>query len=238
MSLIDLNELPQPIYPDQVAPTTPEPTETPAPTHTNTHTVENVAEQVTEKVTTTVNEIRDRVGGGDLNSLVRNTKVRIALAVIGVLAVISGISSITAGQKTTDPPNPPVAAAGSDTDLAGALDEILFAYTIPANSTFQCMASTMGGAGYTATDVRNLAVDASTLSNAIAGCASADELLTETSGLISDLYGPGYTSDCLAGTFATFGGTEWQQWLSISLTAQTVEDVDSLFFSLNPSCFS
>ncbi|HEC08318.1 MAG TPA: hypothetical protein ENI86_01985, partial [Acidimicrobiales bacterium] len=226
MSLIDLNELPQPIYPDQVAPTTPEPTETPAPTHTNTHTVENVAEQVTEKVTTTVNEIRDRVGGGDLNSLVRNTKVRIALAVIGVLAVISGISNMAGGAATvsqsgsngaapaTAGASTPVAAAGSDTDLAGALDEILFAYTTPANSTFQCMASTMGGAGYTATDVRNLAVDASTLSNAIAGCASADELLTETSGLISDLYGPGYTSDCLAGTFATFGGTEWQQWLS------------------------
>ncbi len=271
MSLIDLNELPQPIYPEQVAPATDETTKTANTAKTGTATtigagitaeqvsekVSAAAEQLTEKVTATVEGLR-RMGAKEATPLLKNTnllkntgllknsKIRIAVAVVGVLAVISGISDMVGGAKAvaqesqsgSTPSTATVNTTGADGDLADALDEILFAYASPSDSTFQCMAGQMSGAGYTASDVRNLTVNANTLASAIAGCASGNDLLIEATGFTSDLYGAGYTSDCLANTFATFGAGEWQQWFSVALTAQTVEDLDGLLFSLNQSCFS
>lgn len=239
MSLIDINELPQPIYPDQKK-NDPAPATSPA-SATNA-AAEPVSEAPAPDPATTETETKSTTSSIDFAALARRKEARIAAIALVVLAAIGGF--ISGGDddggrsfaNDSDRSTSTQVSSSTDDSLAGTLEQVLFAYSRPSGSAFDCMADVLGGNGYDSNDLVNGQIDERTMGNAVSGCVSSSTLTTEAQGLVTAMYGQSYAAECLTGVFATFDSVTWNEWVSLTLYMD-IEALDSTMVSMAPSCF-
>lgn len=249
MTLIDINELPQPIYPDQQKPA-PAPaaesssdealaprTETPEAPAVKAPTAATGSE--TEEPTASKGLTKTEF---DLSVLLRPGKAMfatVAFVVLGLIGVVgsmggddSGSNGSTSGRGGSGASQQSV----SDDGLAGTLDQALFFYSSPSNSDFDCMASDLRSRGVSAQDLSNGTVDGGTLASAVASCVGTSTLVQETRGLLNDMYGASYTTDCLVDFFGSLGTSDWELWLGSTFHLD-LNGLEQAMFSVAAHCF-
>lgn len=231
MSLIDINELPQPIYPNQKN----------DDTNAKPATTSIPAEAATPAPSETAPKAKS--SSIDIAALAKRKETLIAVAAVVLLAVLAGLlgggdegSSSFANSNSSRSSSSVQATSNTDDSLAGTLEQALFAYSNPSSSNFDCMAGVIGDAGFDSDDLLNGRIDEWTMADAVSGCVPAGTLTVEASGLVTTMYGQSYAAECLTGVFQTFDSNTWYEWVGITLYMD-INALDETMVSMAPSCF-